>query len=131
MAYEKNNAKSPRPIPKKIAVNGGTEGSVPTPQNLGVPTPPLPFNANAAAPAGTGGGGDPQAFDPTSMMAGIGAPPGTVRTPFDQSPDPQIVSQVLGMIFHWPADDLEKLKLFVDHLIAQDGKSPAAPDEQQ
>lgn len=106
---EKNNAPSPRPVPKKIAVNGGTEGSVPTPQNLGVPTPALPF-------------------DPQAAMGALGAPAGP--SPVAGHPDAQMVQQVQGMIFHWSAEELRNLITFAAHLLTQQQGKPtdASPD---
>lgn len=109
---EKNNAKSPRPVPTKIPVNGGTEGSVPTPTNLGVPTPPNPFDPAAAmgalAPAGPDGSGP-------------------ARTPFQ--PEQEAIQQVQGMIFHWNPEDLRNLITFAAHLLTQKEKDPNASQD--
>lgn len=112
---EKENAKSPRPVPAKIAVNGGTEGSVPTPQNLGVPTPPLPFDPMAAMQGVAPGG------DPSMGQGGAGGP--MPREPF--MADGDTVKMVQGLIFHWDKSQLRDLITFASHLLTHAEKAPA------
>lgn len=120
----KNNAKPNIGLPAKIPVNAGT-ASPATPANLGVPTPPLPYDPAAAgggpgmAPTGPGAPVAPGSapFDPQAALSALGPSAGQ-RDPFLPSDD--IVQQVRGMIHNWHKEELKNLITYAAHLLTLD-----------
>lgn len=128
---EKENAKPNTGLPKAIPVNAGTAGSVPTPANLGVPTPALPFDPMAAM-QGVAPGALPQATGPDTPPGAPGQP--APREPF--AADADTVQAVQGMIFHWDKEQLKNLITYAAHLLTHAEKNSSsdatpAPDDAQ
>jgi hypothetical protein len=135
---EKENAKPNTGLPAKIAINAGTQGSVITPPNLGVPTPSLPFDPMAAmngvmgAPQGpqmpAATGATPDDTDPNGLhVSPDGMPPaGAQQRGPTFPPDADTERMVQGLITHWDKQNLKNLITYAAHLLTVEEKKNKA-----